>query len=85
MSSKTVIVKNGFLDREHDHKRRKPGELLRVSPDRARELINKGFAVASTEEEAEEIKKPLTVGVSTSPQWAEPKEVKPVKKAAKKK
>lgn len=85
MSSKTVIVKNRFLDKENDNQPRNPKDIIRVSPERAKTLIELGFAEASNSEEAEEIKnmEPVTVGVTTAPQWIEEK--KTPKKAAKKK
>lgn len=89
MSSKSIVVKNPFLDKERDNEKMKPGDLMRVSPDRAKRLIELGYAVASTDDEADEIKElePKTIAVTKdTAQWVEVKEVKPVvKKAGKKK
>lgn len=86
---KNIVVKTPFLDATEKRKRRTVGEKILVTLERAKHLIELGLAVAATVQEAKEIMeaepKPAEVVFKPGQQWAESTEIKPVKKAAKKK
>lgn len=85
---KNIVIKKPFLDKEEGGKRRKFGDKLLVSLQRAKHLIELGLAVAATIEEGKEIlssEPPPTEAVfKPGQQWAETPEVNNKKKARKK-
>jgi hypothetical protein len=51
-----VVVKKRFIDKDNKLKPVEPGQPLSVSKERGERLISLGFAVASGDDEAKELK-----------------------------